>query len=381
MPHVWSAPGNTRQTTGLTMSYTLPSHRYQQACLQGELEADPQQQQALCFLDRIHQELIVRQEKRNSNIGKLRRAIKPRPPIVGLYLWGGVGIGKTHLMDLFYDGLPVQKMRMHFHVFMRELHNRLNAIQGQANPLQIIASDIADNHVVICFDEFFVSNITDAMLLGELFHCLFERGLCLVTTSNIPPDQLYRDGIQRERFLPAIALLQQHTEVMALTTQHDYRLRHLEKTGVYFTPLNQTAQQQLDHCFLHFSHNTPSNSEQITLFGRQLNVVRQANGVIEFEFNELCSPPRSQNDYLAIAEQYHTVIIRNVPQIKATDTHHAILLINLVDVLYDHHTRLIISAATPIDSIYPKGKVTFEFERTESRLIEMNAPDYFAQSD
>ena len=275
----------------------------------------------------------------------------------------------------------MKKMRLHFHAFMQDLHHQLRLKQGQKNPLQAIAKNIADHFIVICFDEFFVSNITDAMLLGELFQHLFFGGVCLITTSNVAPEQLYQDGIQRERFLPAIAMIKANTQVVHFDSNNDYRLRHIEKAGIYHTPDNEQAHHSLEISFTHFADHALPDSTPIELFAREINIIKQAGRVIWFDFAALCSPPRSQNDYLALCEQYDTVIISHIPQIKATQTQQAVLLIKLIDVLYDSRTRLIASAAVPIQSIYTEGKMAFEFQRTVSRLIEMNTLDYFMQHD
>ncbi len=355
-----------------------PSSLYSQQIESGLIEDNPQQRQVLRVLDQTFDGLIERQAIRNSLPGKLRRKIKPRLPIHGLYCYGGVGIGKTHLMDLFYQSLPVKKMRLHFHVFMRELHEQLKRAQGQVDPLKNIAKKIADDHLVICFDEFFISNITDAMLLGELFKFLFSGGVCLVTTSNIAPDDLYRDGLQRERFLPTITLIKQFTTVIELVCDQDYRFRHLQKAGVYYSPLGESAERNLALSFEHFRDNAVMSSDAISLYGRTIPIVKQAGAVIWFDFAVICQVPRSQNDYLSLAEHYDTVIVSHIPRLHKTQTNEVILFIKLVDVLYDHGVRLVVSAEVPVEELYTEGRMTFEFERTKSRLIEMNSVAYFS---
>jgi cell division protein ZapE len=355
----------------------LPSERYQQDVREGRIQADTHQIAILKKLDVIYSRVIKREKKRKSTLGKIRRTIKPRPPVKGMYLWGTVGIGKTFMMDLFYDHLPVKKQRLHFHNFMRELHRQLKEHKGIKDPLKHIAKEIADNCQIICFDEFFVTNITDAMLLRKLFEYLFQYGLCLVTTSNTPPDDLYSDGLQREQFLPAITLIKKHTETIHMISEKDYRLQHICQTGVYFTPNNTLAEKNLDLCFKHFSHSKTHSNNSITINQRRINIIKQNNETIWFDFYDICQPPRSQDDYLDISKKFNTIIISNVPQIKKHDNNSIILFINLVDVLYDTKKRVIISAETDIEDIYTEGRKTFDFNRTRSRLIEMNSEEYF----
>lgn len=341
-----------------------------------QIEPDPAQLAVIHELDAIDHQLRIRQKKRDSTIGKLRRKIKPRPPVRGLYLWGDVGVGKTFLMDCFYHALPCKKIRIHFHAFMQDIHNELTAMQGEKNPLQKIARKISEKYVVICFDEFFVSNIADAMLLGELFKTFFERGLCLIATSNLPPDDLYKNGIQRERFLPVIELLKQHTQIVHLETGKDYRKRHPFKATVYFTPIEKNTTEKLQALFDYYAKKSPVYTHPIKLYERLLKIERAANKVIWFDFMAICGRPRSQKDYLALVKNYDVFIVSHLPVIKAHQQDLIISLIHLVDVLYDEHKRLIISAEAPIPSIYPEGKHQFAFQRTCSRLIEMQSDAY-----
>lgn len=359
---------------------TTPLAHYRQQIAAGVLKENPAQLKVVRYLDNIFHELITRQTLRDSLAGKIRRKIKPRPPIQGLYLWGGVGVGKTHLIDSFYNCLPTSKLRMHFHEFMRMVQQQLNERQGIKNPLKIIAKEIADKYIVICFDEFFVSNIADAMLLGELFQELFKGGVCLIATSNIQPDFLYHDGIQRERFLPAIDSIKQHTQIVNLITGQDFRLRHIQQAGVYYTPLDAAAADNMEQSFKHFSQGAPYSTENIELFGRQINVIKKTNTIIWFDFIKICGRPRSQADYLAIAEHYNTLLISNIPIFKEQDSALALSFINLIDVLYDHKVRLVLSAAAPVNLLYQKGRFLFEFKRTKSRLIEMQSQNYYENS-
>lgn len=353
-----------------------PTQAYQQQLEEKLIRPDARQQQVITILETIYQHFITRYHQRSSPLGKLRRSIKPRTPIQGLYLWGQVGIGKTFLIDLFFNCLPAKKMRIHFHQFMQNLHAELKEQQGHQDPLQRIAKKIADDYIVICFDEFFVSNITDAMLLGELFNHLFEGGLCLITTSNIAPDDLYKDGIQRENFLPTIELIKKYTKVVNLDSVLDYRLEHIHKGGIYFTPLDEASKNHLTVCFKHFSDNAAFSYDGVQILGRHIQTKRHTEHVIWFDFIEICSSPRSQNDYLELGKKYHTIIVSNIPFIEATETNSIILFIELVDILYDQHIRFVAQSAVPITEIYTDGKKLFEFERTKSRLIEMNSEDY-----
>ncbi len=355
-----------------------PLKNYRQQVANGTITENAQQLKVVEILDGIFFQLIQRHRFRRSPFGRLRRRLKPKQSIKGLYVWGGVGIGKTYLIDSFYEQLPVPKMRMHFHEFMLSIHDQLAKLQGHKNPLDLIAKQIANAHLVICFDEFFVSNITDAMLLTELFRGLFKGGVCLVTTSNIAPDDLYKNGLQRERFLPTIEMLTIHTHVFHLHTGQDYRLRHIQQAGVYYTPLNDAAQHNMEKCFKHFSNNQPASTDAIYLFERPIHIIRQADKTVWFEFKDLCGRPRSQKDYLALAKQYRTVLISHVPLIGPRENDLILSFINLIDVLYDTRTRVVISAATTVEGLYTDGAYMAEYERTKSRLIEMQSEDYFA---
>lgn len=359
------------------MSDISPLAQYQSLVAKGELKHDAQQVIVMSHLETIFHALVTRQRFRDSHLGKLRRKIKPKPPVKGLYLWGSVGIGKTRLIDLFYDCLPVKKMRLHFHAFMQQIHHALHEHQGEKNPLDAIAKEIAAKTIVICFDEFFVSNITDAMLLGELLKSLFHYGTCLIASSNVKPDDLYKHGLQRERFLPAIALIHQYTTELHLKSQVDYRLHHIRQAGVFYTPLDELAVQNMEQSFKHFSANEPVSTETIQLFSRPIRIVKQAHTTIWFEFKDICGRPRSQKDYLALAKAYDTVLISNIPLISPKQNDLIVSLINLIDVFYDAHVRVVISAAASVNHLYTEGNHLQEFERTKSRLIEMQSETYF----
>lgn len=356
-----------------------PIIHYQQYLTQHHFSADPLQAQAIQSLQRVYDELLQHSTRKPWSLLKNKLRDK-QTPVKGFYLWGGVGIGKTWLMDIFYKCYPHKKLRMHFHVFMREVHSELKRLQGKTDPLKLVAKQFAAQASVICFDEFFVSDIVDAMLLAGLLQALFDQGVCLVTTSNVAPENLYRSGIGRDRFLPAIALLQQHTEIMHMPSKKDYRLRDLQQAKVYFFPLNSETDHNLQVHFQHLTEGQNVTVESLAVEGRLIPVIARAEGVAWFDFSVLCNMPRSQIDYIDIAQSFHTVIVANVPRIPAHHTNIAHYLINLVDVFYDAEIRLIISAACPIDEIYTAGGLVFEFARTKSRLFEMQSQEYLDMS-
>lgn len=362
-----------------------PKLRYLQDLQREDFAQDPAQKAAIDLLEDLHQRLVYSNStvKSLSLTAVIRRFFGPsKQPEQGLYLWGGVGRGKTYLMDSFYETLPVEcKMRVHFHRFMRRVHSDLREFKGHANPLQKVAKKIADEACVICFDEFFVSDITDAMLLGNLLQGLFQHGVCLVTTSNIPPDQLYPNGLQRQRFLPAISLLKNHCRVVNVDGGVDHRLRKLEKTELYYFPLNKQSDSALKVIFenLRTTDTLLSESTQLLIGGRVIPVERLAGNSVWFDFSGICEGPRSQNDYIDIAIEFHTVFISGIPELGSANDDAARRFINLVDEFYDHNVKLIVSAAQPIQSLYAGGNLAFEFERTKSRLLEMQSSQYLAR--
>ena len=298
----------------------------------------------------------------------------------GMYLWGGVGRGKTMLMDLFFETLPVQaKKRIHFHRMMREVHDRLKALGSVRDPLDKVAADIARSTRVLCFDEFFVSDIGDAMILGRLLDGLFRRGVTLVATSNSRPDDLYPGGLQRQRFLPAIDLLNIHTEVVQLEGGVDYRLRLLEKAGTYLHPDDEAALQRLSYLFDESASSEIRSQTTLDVNSREIPVWRCAKGIAWFRFNDICDGPRSQSDYIEIARWYPAVIVSAVPQFDNTRENQARRFIALVDEFYDRRVKLILSADSQLESLYKGERLAFEFERTTSRLIEMQTREYLAQ--
>lgn len=351
-----------------------PLEYYQEQCNQGIIVEDPQQLGAMQQLQIIYVNLLAEHRERQ---GILSLFHKPKM-VKGLYLWGGVGIGKTFMMDCFYKCLPFpEKMRMHFHQFMKLVHEELKKYQGEKDPLQLIAKDLSKKAILLCFDELFVSDITDAMLLGQLFRALFLRGVCLVTTSNTPPDDLYKNGLQREQFLPAIEILKMNTTVLHIPTDIDYRLRHLKEAGVFYSPLNNAARENMEKSFDSLKGNDRVSTDPVLMLGRSIKIRKQAGKIIWFEFADICKVPRSQNDYLAIAEKFNTVFISDIPAIPANEKDTICLFISMVDVFYDARVRLVISSAEPIGEIYSRGYMVLEYTRTHSRLLEMQSTDYF----
>jgi cell division protein ZapE len=350
-----------------------PLAYYQQQLAQGVISADAQQLAAIQNLDNIYHALLEEHQKRAKLWTLMRRPIS----VQGLYLWGSVGIGKTFMMDCFYHCLPFkEKKRMHFHAFMRMIHAELKKREGEKNPLATIAKQIANETMVFCFDELVVSDIVDAMMLARLFDALFAQGVCLIATSNIEPDRLYWRGLQREQFLPAIQLIKKHLKVMHITTTEDYRQLHLNKSATCYIPDDDIADENMEKDFNALINDHVAYSAPILLCDRQVSIVKQAGDVIWFDFNVLCKPPRSQHDYLAIADQYKTVMLSHIPIIEAHQDNIIALFIRLIDVLYDQKIRLIFSAAAELDDLYQGGKYTFEFQRTQSRLVEMQSHEW-----
>lgn len=300
----------------------------------------------------------------------------------GLYLWGGVGRGKTYLMDVFYDALPFEnKMRTHFHRFMKLVHTKLNENKGQKNPLELVADDIAASACIICFDEFFVVDITDAMILSNLLQALFARKVALVATSNIVPEGLYKNGLQRERFLPAIDLLMKHTKVINVDGGTDYRLRALKQAALYYSPINAENTLAFEACFDRLAADPQGvkRDAELTVSGRNIYARAVCDDVVWFDFTAICDGPRSQHDYIELAREFHAVLIGHIPIMDARHDDIARRFIYLVDEFYDRNVKLIILADASIYTLYKGEKLQFEFERTQSRLIEMQSEEYLAQ--
>lgn len=301
----------------------------------------------------------------------------PPQPVTGLYLWGGVGRGKTFLMDWFYAALPVaDKHRVHFHHFIREVHHDLARLPSQQDPLEVIGDQWRQRVRVLCLDEFVVTDIADAMILYRLLDALFRRGMTLVTTSNTRPDLLYRNGLQRQSFLPAIALLKTHTRVFELDGGVDYRLRELTEAGVYFV-----GAEGMHRLAEHYDHLTGGHGladARFTVNGRVFPARRVGPDVVWFDFQDLCGTPRSVSDYIEIAREFHTVLLSGVPVFTPQHEPAARRFVLLIDEFYDRRVKLVIAAAAPVTDLYPGGFVDFPFERIQSRLIEMQSVAYLA---
>ncbi|MDH3337706.1 MAG: cell division protein ZapE [Gammaproteobacteria bacterium] len=342
-------------------------------------ERDAAQEKIVALLDALQQRLLAPQSGRWLR-GLIRHVAQPDSKgEIGLYIWGGVGRGKTFLMDLFFETLSIeQKRRVHFHRMMHAVHEHLKSLSGVEDPLDQVADLIAKNTRVLCFDEFFVSDIGDAMILARLLDGLFRRGVTLVTTSNSPPDDLYKDGLQRQRFLPAIELLKAHTDVVHIDSGVDYRLRLLQQAGTYFSPDDNAAEIRLQQFFDESASSQIAANRMLDINGREIRARLCAKGIAWFDFEDICDGPRSQNDYIEIARWYPTVIVSGVPALGSELENQARRFIALVDEFYDRRVKLIIAAATSVDSLYAGKRLAFEFERTVSRLIEMQSTDYLA---
>ncbi len=363
-----------------------PRERYQQDLQSGVIQPDATQAKTMEAFEALYLQLMEREQRSwLAAIGKQLSSLlfsSGHNSIKGLYLWGGVGRGKTYLMDIFFESLPFQqKMRTHFHRFMKRVHAELKTLKNQTNPLDIVADRLAKEARVLCFDEFFVSDITDAMILANLLDGLFKRDVVLITTSNIPPKDLYKDGLQRARFLPAIDLLERYTQVKNVDGGVDYRLRALKQAQLFYSPNNDAAKSGLHNFFkgLVPDPNAVSKSDAIEIEGRNIPIVREADDVVWFDFYALCDGPRSQSDYIEIAREYHAVIVENVPLFKGQNDDQARRFIYMVDEFYDRHVKLIMSAEAPIHELYQEGRLGFEFERTISRVQEMQSEEYLAR--
>ncbi|WP_066446240.1 cell division protein ZapE [Halomonas chromatireducens] len=385
-----ATPVDSRSTPGIT-----PLARYRADIERKGFQYDPAQEQAVMHLQRLFDELVAMPRAQPRAV-TTSRGLKSRvaglfgkrdksdqgptlPSVQGLYLWGGVGRGKTYLVDTFHESLPFpDKMRTHFHRFMQRVHNELEHYKGEKNPLSLIAGKFAAEARVICFDEFFVKDITDAMILANLLESLFERGVVLVATSNIVPDELYKDGLQRTRFLPAIDLIKRHCQVVNVDSGIDYRLRALERAEIFHAPLDDAADAELARSFREIAGHDGETDVSIEVNHRVLHARRLHDDVVWFEFRELCDGPRSQNDYIELAREYHTVLVSNVTRMGAATDDQARRFINMVDEFYDRGVKLLLSAETSAEALYADGRLEFEFQRTLSRLQEMQSHEYLA---
>ena len=358
-----------------------PAARYQQDLERNDFQPDAAQANAVALLQDLYERLVLREHQARGFSARLRYWLGgSREPELGLYFWGGVGRGKTYLVDTFFDSLPFErKLRVHFHRFMQRVHERLTALDGEKNPLQTVADEFARDALVICFDEFFVSDIADAMILAGLMSALFERGVTLVATSNIEPRYLYKDGLQRSRFLPAIALLEAHTQVVNVDAGIDYRLRTLTQAALFHHPLGADAEAMLRERFAALTQHASAEPGEIEINHRQVRLECQAEGVAWFAFETLCRQPRSPSDFIELARVFHTVLLADVPVMRAGDEDMARRFINLIDEFYDRGVKLIVTAESAPEALYGGSLLAFEFQRTLSRLQEMQSHEYLAR--
>lgn len=350
----------------------------------GLLSPDHHQLKILEELQEIYNHVIkpqTKEEQKTSFLWLFSRKTDRLTPVTeqkGLYLWGGVGRGKTHLVDMFYEKLPIKnKLRLHFHRFMQLVHEELGILGSVEDPLKQVAGNISKETRLLCLDELHVIDITDAMLLARLLKYLFEAGIILVTTSNFHPDELYKDGLQRAKFLPAIALLKEHTKVIEMTGDTDYRTQALKKVGKYYYLNSEKSDQQLETHFKQISDvSTINERKQIFINNRHIPVIQWTRDVVWFTFEELCNTPRSSEDYRQIATFFHTVLISDIPVLTKDLDDAARRFINMIDTFYDMHINIVVSAATTPEELYEGNKLEFEFQRASSRIKEMQTFDY-----
>lgn len=375
-----------------------PIQRYQQDLQRPDFVKDEAQAQGVEMLQRVYDELLAMHlnDKQVANgdsggglFGKIGRKFgfgaeavtEQATAVKGLYFWGGVGRGKTYLVDTFYDALPLEnKMRLHFHHFMYRVHDELKQLRDTTDPLKIVSAKLAEEACLICLDEFFVSDITDAMLLAGLLDGLHKNGVTLITTSNIPPDNLYKNGLQRARFMPAIEHLKTELEVFNLDGGEDYRTRYLSQAKVYHTPLSEESHEKMLDSFEHLCPDEGETDKELMVEGRAIKAQKVGDGVAWFDFTALCDGPRSPADYIELARSYHSVLLSDVPVLDFMMENQARRFLNMVDEFYDRNVNLIISAEAPLDSLYQGKKLVFEYQRALSRLQEMQSVEYLAQA-
>jgi cell division protein ZapE len=346
---------------------------YEHALAQRGYKSDEAQQRAVDRLQQAYDEWVAYKAQRSNKFKRLiSRPAVPR----GVYMWGGVGRGKSFLMDSFYSVVPVvRKTRLHFHEFMRAVHHQLDDLKGVADPLDEVARRIAKKYRLICFDEFHVSDIADAMILYNLLKALFDNGVSFIMTSNYVPDALYPDGLHRDRILPAIGLIKDRLDVLNVDAGLDYRKRALEQVEAYHTPLSAAANDALRAAFAKIAE-TADEDPRIHIEAREIRALRRAGGVVWFDFVTLCGGPRSQNDYLELSSRFHTVILSDIPRMSAAMSSEARRFTWLIDVFYDHKVKLLMSAEVEPDQLYTEGMLANEFHRTVSRIIEMQSSEY-----
>ena len=361
------------------MPVMKPSEKYQEILNASEFKADASQQKAIELLDKLQAALTSNDVKPLNWWQKLTVDSAEVAQPAGLYFWGGVGRGKTFLMDIFYQCLPIEgKRRFHFHFFMNQIHQSLKQVSDKSNPLEYVAKDLASNMKVLCLDEFVITDIADAMILAGLLKTLFEQGVVLVTTSNCAPDELYRDGLQRARFLPAIDSISKRCKVVNLDGGKDYRLMGLKQTHLYSVPHSQAVVDEMELYLSNHVQPMQAGSEILNVNGREIHCQFCSEDTIWFNFDALCKTSRSQTDYLEIARLFNTLILTDIEQMDHLTDDVAKRFILLIDILYDHHVILICSAAVVAEQLYLGKRLCFEFERTISRLIEMQTEQYLA---
>ncbi|TSE20573.1 Cell division protein ZapE [Tepidimonas alkaliphilus] len=349
---------------------------YEAALAAHGFSSDPAQLRGVEALERCAAEWAHFKRRRSNAFKKL---IYRLPIPRGVYLWGGVGRGKSFLMDCFYQAVPLRrKTRLHFHEFMREVHRELAHLQGAVDPLKALARQMAVRFRLICFDEFHVADVTDAMILHRLLEAMHAHGIGMVTTSNFHPDGLYPDGLHRDRILPAIELLKRTMDIVNVDHGVDYRRRALQQVRTYLTPLGEATEREMEAIFEQLAE-ARDEDPVLRIEGREIRAIRRAGGVVWFDFRTLCGGPRSQNDYLELASQFHTVLLSNVPVMPPNMASAARRFTWLVDVLYDRRVKLLVSAAAAPQQLYTEGPLAHEFPRTVSRLLEMQSQDYLSQ--
>lgn len=349
---------------------------YEQSLVERGYKADAAQLKGIAALQRCQDEWSVYKGQRSNALTKmLRYPVLPK----GVYMYGGVGRGKSFIMDCFFNAVPLQrKTRLHFHEFMREVHRQLHELKGVQDPLEVLAKRMARKHRLICFDEFHVADVTDAMILHRLLDAMFRNRMSIVTTSNFHPDELYPNGLHRDRIPPAIELLKSQLEVVNVDSGTDYRRRTLELANLYLTPLNEETDREMNEVFDKLAESADEDPK-LNIEHRVLQARRKAGGVVWFDFHTLCGGPRSQNDYLELANQFHTVMLSDVPHMPVRLASEARRFTWLVDVLYDRRVKLVMSAAVPPEELYTEGPMSHEFPRTVSRLNEMQSKEYLSE--
>ncbi len=379
----------TQMTNTVTLADS-PTTLYRSMIENGMLTSDPAQQMVVEQLQKLHSALIQGYQppsRLRTRLSTLLPGMEVAAPPKGLYIYGGVGRGKSMLMDLFYETAPVaKKKRIHFHAFMQDIHSRIHQWRHEhgddndRDPILPIARHIRDHYWLLCLDEFEVHDVADAMILARLFTLLFKRGVILVTTSNRAPRELYPHGLQRERFLKFVDLMEQKIDCIALESATDYRLQKLQALEeTYHSPLDGQAPMFAQHSFDSLSNHATPKPYTLHVNNREVIIPKSASGIAWTDFNSLCASALGPKDYICLAEEFHTLILENIPILSAEKRNEARRFVTLIDELYEHRVKLIATAAAPPDQLYPEGDGSFEFHRTVSRLVEMQSTDYLAR--